>query len=66
MSGLARFQDRLLKLLSEKRAPADIRAALLAEPSLAEFHDYIGSMDDHMLEVARELVGKWSTRGKPS
>ena len=53
-------------MLEEGKEPSRIRAALLDDPALAEFHAYIGSMDDKMIEVAAELIGKWSTKGKPS
>jgi hypothetical protein len=65
-SSLEHFQDRLLLLLEERKSAAEIRAMLLTDKTLKEFHDYIKAMDDHMLEVAVELTGKWSTKGKPS
>ena len=65
-SALERFQDQLLLLLEQGKKPATIRKTLLTDPALAEFHDYIKAMDDHMIDVAAELIGKWSTKGKPS
>jgi hypothetical protein len=63
---LARFQDRLLELLAAGKTPEAVRAELLADPSLEEFHPYVEAMEPHMLDVAAELVKKWGTRGKPS
>ncbi|MEZ0225790.1 MAG: hypothetical protein ACAH83_14640 [Alphaproteobacteria bacterium] len=65
-AGLARFQDRLLELLAAGKKPREVRKAMLADKTLAEFHPYIETMDDPMLAVAAELIGKWGVKGKPS
>lgn len=64
--GLSRFQDRLLELLAAGKKPRDVRKTLLADKTLADFHAYIETMDDPMLEVAAELIGKWGVKGRPS
>ena len=64
--GLARFQDRLLELLAAGKKPREVRKAMLADKSLSEFHPYIETMDDPMLAVAAELIGKWGVKGRPS
>lgn len=58
---LALFQSRLLQLLWEETEPEKIRAALLADPALGPFHDYVENMEDRMLAVACELVRKWGS-----
>jgi hypothetical protein len=62
---LARFQDRLLELLADGKSPDAVRAALLADPALKDFHAYAEAMEPRMLEVAAELARKWGVRGKP-
>jgi hypothetical protein len=64
-AGLARFQDRLLELLAAGKKPREVRKAMLADETLAEFHPYIETMDDPMLEVAAELIGKWGVKVRP-
>lgn len=56
---LHRWQVRLLELLREGKAPAEIRAALLADPELRPLHAYAAGLDPHALVVAAELVAKW-------
>jgi hypothetical protein len=56
---LHRWQTRLLALLREGRAPAEVRAALLADPKLAPLHAYAAGLDLHALAVATELIAKW-------
>ncbi len=63
---VARFQDRLLELLAAGKTHEQVRAELLADEKLKEFHAYVEAMEPHMLDVAAELVRKWGTRGKPS
>jgi hypothetical protein len=57
---LSHFQSRLLEELWQGRPPAETQAALLADASLKDFHDYIAGMEPAMLGVAAELVRKWS------
>jgi hypothetical protein len=66
LAGLALFQEQLLRLLWEESDPAAVRGALLADPRLADFHDYIAEMEPEMLEVAAELARKWGVGGEPS
>jgi hypothetical protein len=58
---LHRWQTRLLALLQEGREPADVRAALLADPELRPLHAYAAGLDLHALAVATELVAKWGS-----
>lgn len=58
-TGLALFQHKLMQLLWEVDDAEEIRAALLADATLSEFHAYIKGMDSRMIEVASELVHKW-------
>ena len=62
---LERFQSRLLEELWDGENAEEIRAKLLSDDSLSEFHAYIRSMDARMIEVAAELVRKWGL-GHPS
>ena len=61
----ATYQRALLRLLHDGASPEEIRAALLADPALAELSDYIEDLDGHALVVARELVARWSGRDQP-
>jgi len=63
---LHRWQLRLLELLHEGRDPAEIRAALLADPELEPFHAYAAGLDLHALAVATELVAKWGPARPPT
>lgn len=58
-SGLALFQHKFMQLLWEVQDAEEIRATLLADAALSEFHGYIKGMDRRMIEVASELVHKW-------
>ena len=62
---LHRWQARLLSLLQAGREPAEIRAALLADPELGPLHAYAAGLDLHALAVAAELVAKWGA-ARPS
>ena len=62
---LHRWQTRLLSLLQAGREPAEIRAALLADPELGPLHAYAAGLDLHALAVATELVAKWGS-ARPS
>lgn len=62
---LHRWQTRLLALLQANVDPAEVRAALLADPELAPLHAYAAGLDLHALAVAAELVAKWGS-ARPS
>lgn len=57
---LAHFQSRLLEELWAGRGAEETRAALLADSTLAPFHAYIAGMEIEMIDVASDLVRKWS------
>ncbi len=60
---LARYQRALLSSLRDGDDPARVRARLSADPELAPLADYIASLDDDALRVARQLVAKWARPG---
>lgn len=62
---LSNFQAVLLDTLSEPRTPDGWLATLLASPSTVPFRDYVASFQPPMLEVASELINKWS-RSSPT
>jgi len=62
---LAAVQARLLELLDAHDDPAEVLAALRADPSLAAFADWFDGWDPRMVEVAAELVKKWGRRDRP-
>lgn len=57
---LEHFQNRLLQMLALKMDPEEIKAQLLKDKKLTDYHEYIQDFDPAMLEVAEELVHKWS------
>ena len=57
---LARYQRALLTSLRDGDDPPRIRARLSADPGLAPLADYIASLDDDALIVARQLIAKWA------
>ncbi len=63
-TALERYQSRLVMLLSCKVPPDVIKAILLNDPRLKDYHDYIRQMDEAYISVASELVTKWSNRAK--
>lgn len=59
---LARFQAKLLDLLSKGQQPQQIVDQLNSDQELAEFADYVATFEPRMVEVAIELVAKWGRR----
>ena len=59
---LAHYQRALLTCLRDGDDPAQVRARLSSDPKLAALREYIASLDDDALLVARQLVGKWARR----
>lgn len=59
---LAHYQRALLTCLRDGDDPATIRARLGSDPRLAGLTDYIASLDDDALVVARQLITKWARR----
>jgi hypothetical protein len=56
------LQGRLLEHLAAKDTPEAIRAALLADPHLAPFRDWLEQFELRFSEVAALLVAKWGRR----
>jgi hypothetical protein len=56
------LQGRLLEHLAAKDTPEAIRAALLADPHLAPFRDWLEQFELRFIEVAALLVAKWGRR----
>ena len=57
---LAAYQKALLICLRDGATPAQVRARMLADPQLAPLHDYVRTLDDDALVIARQLVAKWA------
>ena len=61
MSVLEHYQRRLSTLLLEGRTPAEIREALLRDPTLDSLQSYVRTLQDGPLEVAAALARKWGS-----
>ncbi len=61
-STLADFQNALNELLASGKSHAEIMEALRTDPVFHDYRDYINQFDPDMVEVARELMGKWAKR----
>ena len=59
---LEHFQNRLIQMLALRMEPVEIKAQLLQDKKLADYHAYIKEFDPAMIEIAEELVQKWSGR----
>ncbi|MBL1148404.1 MAG: hypothetical protein HND56_07530 [Pseudomonadota bacterium] len=59
---LEHFQTRLLQMLALQMPPEKITEQLLQDKQLADYHAYIKEFDPAMIEIAEELVQKWSGR----
>ncbi len=62
---LLKFQDALLELLSSGKTHAEIVEILKVDPQFENYREYIDQFDPDMVEVARELMGKWAQRKEP-
>ena len=60
---LAAYQESLLALLHDETSPAAVKDALARHPELASFRAYVLALEPRSLEVAMELVRKWSEVG---
>lgn len=58
--GFDYFQEQLQRHLYQRKTSAAVKQALLADPKLVEFYEYIAGFDLHMLDVGRVLSRKWS------
>lgn len=56
------FQARLLVLLDSELNEFEIKKALLEDPGLQEYKDYIESWQPQMLDLAKQLTKKWGLR----
>lgn len=61
-SPLQEYQDALLELLSSGKTHGEIVEILNKDPQFETYRDYISQFDPDMVEVARELMGKWAQR----
>lgn len=61
-SPLLQFQDALLELLSSGKDHSEIVEILKTDPQFENYREYINQFDPDMVEVARELMGKWAQR----
>lgn len=59
---LAAFQAALLELLDEQLSTDEILRRLKTDAAFRPFQAYIASFEPRMVEVAAELVKKWSVR----
>lgn len=59
---LAAFQAALLELLDERLATDEMLRRLKTDAAFQPFQEYIASFQPRMVEVAAELVKKWSVR----
>ncbi|MBA3855476.1 MAG: hypothetical protein C0507_01085 [Cyanobacteria bacterium PR.3.49] len=59
---LQEFQDALNELLASGKSYAEIAETLKTDPKFDHYRDYINEFDPDMVEVARELMGKWAQR----
>lgn len=59
---LQEFQDALNELLASGKSHAAIIKELNSNPQFEDYRAYINEFDPDMVEVARELMGKWAQR----
>jgi len=59
---LQNFQDALLELLSSGKDFYEIVETLNCNPNFDDYREYVDEFDPDMIEVARELMGKWAQR----
>jgi len=59
---LQEFQDALNELLASGKSHAEIMEELNSNPQFESYREYISEFDPDMVEVARELMGKWAQR----
>jgi hypothetical protein len=62
MTDVAAFQEHMLRLLVEC-PDAETVLARLREDLVGELPDWVDEIDPRMVEVARELVCRWSELG---
>ena len=63
---LQEFQDALNELLASGKSHKEIMQELNSKPEFEEYRHYINEFDPDMVEVARELMGKWAQRVEES
>lgn len=56
---LAKFQARLLALLSSEGAPDEILRSLKEELEGDEYRAYLDSLEPPLVEIAVDIVKKW-------
>lgn len=61
-SKLLEYQNALIELLSSGKTHAEIMESLKTGPNFEHYQEYIDQFDPDMVEVARELMGKWAQR----
>lgn len=61
-SNLLAYQNALVELLSSGKTHAEIMESLKTDPKFEHYREYIDQFDPDMVEVARELMGKWAQR----
>lgn len=61
-SKLLKYQNALAELLSSGKTHAEIMESLKSDPEFEHYREYINQFDPDMVEVARELMGKWAQR----
>ncbi len=61
-SKLLEYQNALVALLSSGKTHAEIMENLKTDPNFEHYREYIDQFDPDMVEVARELMGKWAQR----
>jgi hypothetical protein len=59
---LAAFQSALLELLDEQLETGEILRRLNTDVAFRPYRSYVASFEPRMVEVAAELVKKWSVR----
>jgi hypothetical protein len=61
-SKLLEYQNALVELLASGKTHAEILELLKTDQKFEHYRDYIDQFDPDMVEVARELMGKWAQR----
>ncbi len=62
VSKFSEYQNALAELLSSGKTHAEIMESLKSDPNFEHYREYIDQFDPDMVEVARELMGKWAQR----
>ena len=61
-SKLLQYQNALAELLCSGKTHAEILELLKTDRKFEHYREYIDQFDPDMVEVARELMGKWAQR----